>query len=84
MEGGENDELVEGYHVLIGGSFGPQAVLGREIYRDLKAEDTPKAIVRILKTYLSQRTTREESFLAFAARHDIDALKTMVELEAAE
>jgi len=84
VEGGENDDPVEGYHVLIGGSFGPQAVLGREIYRDLKAEDTPKAIERILKTYLSQRTTREESFLAFAARHDIDALKAMVELEAAE
>jgi ferredoxin-nitrite reductase len=84
VEGGENDEPVEGYHVLIGGSFGPQAVLGREIYRDLKAEDTPKTIERILKAYLSQRAAREESFLAFAGRHEIDALKAMIDREAVE
>ncbi len=67
MEGGEDDEPVEGYHVLIGGGFGPQAVLGRELYRDVKAEDAPKTVERILKAYLSHRASREESFLAFAA-----------------
>ncbi len=84
VERGENEEPVEGYHLLIGGSFGPQAVLGREIYRDLPANDAPKTIERILKTYLSQRAAREEGFLAFAARHDIDALKSMIAREAVE
>ena len=70
--------------MLIGGGFGPYAALGRELYRDIKADDAPKTVERVLKTYLAHRQSREESFIAFARRHEIDALKSMVELEAAE
>ena len=70
--------------MLIGGGFGPYAALGRELYRDVKAEDAPKTIERMLKAYLAHRASREESFIAFARRHEIDALKAMVEQEAAE
>ena len=70
---------VEGYHVLIGGGFGPQAALGRELYRDVKAQDAPQTVERILKAYLAHRASREESFIAFARRHEIDALKAMAE-----
>jgi ferredoxin-nitrite reductase len=81
---GEDADPVEGYHVLIGGGFGPQAALGRELYRDVKAEDAPKTIERILKAYLAHRASGTESFIDFARRHEIDALKAMTELEAAE
>ena len=81
---GDDADPVEGYHLLIGGGFGPQAALGRELYRDVKADDAPKTIERILKTYLAHRESREESFIAFARRREIDALKSMVELEAAQ
>ena len=37
VEVGEDADAVEGYHVLIGGGFGPYAALGRELYRDVKA-----------------------------------------------
>jgi ferredoxin-nitrite reductase len=80
----EDADPVEGYHLLIGGGFGPYAALGRELYRDVKAEDAPRTIERVLKTYLLHRESPQESFIAFARRHDIDALKSMVELEAAE
>lgn len=80
----EDGDPVEGYHVLIGGGFGPQAAVGRELYRDVKADDAPKTIERILKVYLAHRASREESFIAFARRHEIDALKAMAEQEAAE
>jgi ferredoxin-nitrite reductase len=80
----EEREPIEGYHLLIGGGFGPQATLGRELYCDLKAQDTPKTIERVLKAYLSKRAAREESFHAFAARHDIEALKKMIDAEAVE
>jgi len=76
-------DAVEGYHILVGGGFGPHAALGREIYRDVKADDAPQAIERILKTYLKNRAAREESFITFARRHEIDKLKAMVEQEAA-
>jgi len=76
-------DAVEGYHILVGGGFGPHAALGREIYRDVKAADAPQTIERILKAYLRNRAAREESFITFARRHEIDKLKAMVEQEAA-
>jgi ferredoxin-nitrite reductase len=74
----EEANPVEGYHVLIGGGFGPFAALGREIYRDVKAQDAPQTIERILKAYVTNRATKDESFIDFARRHEIDALKAMV------
>jgi ferredoxin-nitrite reductase len=81
----ENEEAdpVEGYHVLVGGGFGPFAALGRELYRDVKAEDAPQTVERILKAYIAHRASKDESFIDFARRHEIDALKMMAEAEAA-
>jgi ferredoxin-nitrite reductase len=82
----ENEEAdpVEGYHILVGGGFGPNAALGRELYRDVSAEQAPRTILRILKTYLAHRGSRDESFLAFARRHEISALKALADAEASE
>jgi ferredoxin-nitrite reductase len=79
----DEGDSVEGYHVHIGGGFGPDAVLAREIYRDVRAEDAPALVERLLKTYLANRASPNETFLAFARRHEIDALKTMIRWEAA-
>jgi len=79
----EESDPIEGYHVLIGGGFGPYAELGREIYRDVKAEDAPEIVERLLKVYIAHRASKDESFIAFARRHEIDALKAMAEEEAA-
>ena len=83
VQASPDGDAVEGYHVLIGGGFGPQAALGREIYRDVKAEDAPHTVERILKAYMKNRAAREESFIAFARRHEIDALKALADREAA-
>ena len=77
----DDGDQVEGYHVYIGGGFGPNAAIGREVYRDVKAEDAPAAIERMLNGYLRHRASREETFLAFAHRHDVDALKTIFAME---
>jgi ferredoxin-nitrite reductase len=81
---GEDAEPVEGYHVLVGGGFGPDAVLGREIFRDVKAPDAPRTVERLLKAYLANRTAEEETFLAFSRRHEVEALKEMCGAEAVE
>jgi ferredoxin-nitrite reductase len=83
VQEGDDGDAVEGYHVLIGGGFGPQAALGRELYRDVKAVDAPRTVERILQSYLKNRAAREESFIAFARRHEIDALRAMADQEAA-
>jgi ferredoxin-nitrite reductase len=80
----EDADPVEGYHVLVGGGFGPNAALGRELYRDVTAEDAPRTVERILKAYLGNRASPDETFLAFVRRHEVDALKAMTEAEAAE
>jgi ferredoxin-nitrite reductase len=79
----EDGDQIEGYHILVGGGFGEHLALGRELYRDVKAVDAPRVVERILKAYIANRTTPQESFLAFAARHDDVALKAMCDGEAA-
>ena len=80
----DDGDTVEGYHVLVGGGFGPDAGLGREVYRDIKAEDAPRTVARMLQGYVAHRTAPAESFLSFARRHEVDALKTMFDAEAGE
>src|SRR3954471_20380573 len=79
----EEGDTVEGYHILVGGGFGPEAALAREIYKDVKAEDEPRTIERMLKGYLSHRGD-SETFLAFSKRHEIEQLKTMFDTEVTE
>jgi ferredoxin-nitrite reductase len=84
VQNSEDEDPAEGYHILVGGGFGPNAALGRELFRDVVAEEAPRTVARILKAYLAHRASADETFLAFSRRHDIDALKAMAELEAAE
>jgi ferredoxin-nitrite reductase len=78
----ESEDTVEGYHLFAGGGFGPQADLGKEVYRDLKAEDAPKTVEKLLKAYLAHRSSKVETFLAFARRHDGETLRRLAEAEA--
>ena len=80
----DDGEQIEGYHILVGGGFGPHATLGRELYRDVKAADAPQIVERILKAYVANRTSPQESFLAFAGRYDDAALKAMCDRETVE
>ena len=79
---GEKDDTVEGYHLSAGGGFGPNAELGTEVYRDIKATDAPKKVEGLLKAYLSNRLSAGESFLTFARRHDAEALRKLADAEA--
>ena len=80
----EDGDAVEGYHIHVGGGFGPDAMIAREIYRDVKAEDAPKTIERVLKSYLTHRTSSQETFIAFARRHEVEALRSLAASEAVE
>ena len=80
----EDGDNVEGYHIHVGGGFGPDAAIAPELYRDVKAEDAPRTVERMLKAYLAHRASPQESFLAFTRRHEVDALRALVESEAVE
>src|ERR1700742_1289952 len=79
---GEGDDTVEGYHLFTGGGFGPDAEIGQEVYHDLKADDASQTVERLLKAYLKNRSTSDETFLSFARRHDGDALRKLADAEA--
>jgi ferredoxin-nitrite reductase len=73
------EDTVEGFHVHVGGGFGPNASIARELYRDVRVEDCPRVVERILKAFMAGRTDPSETFLAFTRRHDASALKAMVD-----
>jgi ferredoxin-nitrite reductase len=79
---GSDDDTVEGYHLYAGGGFGPDAAIGQEVYRDVKAEDAPKTVEKLLKAYLANRVSVDETFLTFSRRHDGETLRKLAEAEA--
>jgi ferredoxin-nitrite reductase len=78
---GESDDTVEGYHLFAGGGFGPDADIGQEVYHDLKAEDAPQTVEKLLKAYLAHRAAPDETFLTFARRHDGETLRKLADAE---
>jgi ferredoxin-nitrite reductase len=80
----DDGDAVEGYHIHVGGGFGPDATIASEVYRDVKAEDVPRTVGRMLKAYLAHRACPQESFFAFTRRHDVNALRSLANNEAVE
>jgi ferredoxin-nitrite reductase len=78
---GDSDDTVEGYHLFAGGGFGPDADIGHEVYHDLKAEDAPQTVEKLLKAYLAHRAGPSETFLTFARRHDGETLRKLADAE---
>jgi ferredoxin-nitrite reductase len=78
---GTDDDTVEGYHLFTGGGFGPDADVGQEVFHDLKAEDVPQTVERLLKAYVAHRTSADETFLTFARRHDGETLRKLADAE---
>jgi ferredoxin-nitrite reductase len=74
----DHGDDVEGYHVLLGGRFGENAKLAREILRDVQASEVPAVIEQVLNAYLQQRISPAETFQEFSSRHDVDTLKRML------
>ena len=72
----DEGDTVEGYHIFVGGSFGPGATVGQEVFHDVKAPDVPQTVESLLRAYLAHRTG-DETFLAFSRRTSVDALKAM-------
>ncbi|EFI51951.1 NirA family protein [Afipia sp. 1NLS2] len=79
----DDGDTVDGYHLLVGGGFGTDATIARELFQNVKAEDAPRTVERVLKAYVTNRASEDETFLDFAKRTEIDALKRMTEMEPA-
>jgi ferredoxin-nitrite reductase len=65
----------DGYHVFIGGGFGKNQAVGRQIFSGVSANELSTTIEKMLRMYLKHRAGHE-SFLQFSTRHDLNALQT--------
>jgi ferredoxin-nitrite reductase len=64
------EDFVEGYHLFVGGGYGNDQSIGRELFRNVKADELGPVLERILHGYLQNRSSSEESFSAFVRRNE--------------
>lgn len=75
----EDGDTVPGYDVLVGGGYGVDGGMARPFREKVRAGDAPALVEAILRTWAAHRATPDESFVAFARRHEIADLQALVE-----
>lgn len=71
------DSLVEGYHVHVGGGWGVEQGIGRRLIESLPFDQVPAAVERLLRHYLEQRSSGDESFASFVRGQVDDVLRAV-------
>jgi ferredoxin-nitrite reductase len=74
----EDGDTVPGYDVLVGGGYGVDGGMARPFREKVRAEDAPALVEAILRTWAVHRAAPEESFVAFARRHEIVEFQALV------
>lgn len=75
----DSDDTVDGFHIFTGGGFGPQADVGQELYQNVRSEHAPAVVEKLLKAYLANRASPDETFLTFSRRHDAATLRKLAD-----
>jgi ferredoxin-nitrite reductase len=68
------DDMVDGFHLFVGGGYADQQDIGREVVRSVFAEDLPDVTEKLLRAYLSSRSDVLESFHDWSTRHSTEQL----------
>ena len=75
----QGEDMVDGYHIVIGGGYGSRGRMGRQLFDSVAFDDVPPLLHRILTSYLAERETATESFVDFASRRSDQELIAMGE-----
>ncbi|MDX2227078.1 MAG: NirA family protein [Verrucomicrobiae bacterium] len=67
----------EGYHVFVGGGFGDNRAIGRQVFQGLPHGEVNQTIERMLRAYVKHRRDSGETFQQFAARHEVNVLQVL-------
>lgn len=73
-----SDDTIDGFHILAGGGFGPDAGIASELFSNITEEQCPAKVLSILQTYMAHRASSEETFVDFSRRVGADQLKKLV------
>lgn len=72
----KGDDMVDGYHVHLGGGWGDRQGIARLIFPSVAYEDLIGLVSAIIAGYLERRN-EAESFVEFAARHSDEELQSL-------
>ena len=75
----KGDDMVDGYHVHLGGGWGNRQGIARLIFQSVAFEETPALLSAIIQSYLDQRTD-EETFVEFTARKTDEELRALASI----
>jgi ferredoxin-nitrite reductase len=70
------DASVDGYHVLVGGGFGKNQALGRQVFTGVASEEVPELLEKMLRAYLAHREGKE-AFQSFTTRFEVGRLQEL-------
>jgi len=74
----KDGETVEGYHVFVGGGFGKNARIGRQLFKAVAYQDLKPLMEKLLKAYQSNREEKE-TFYDFSQRFEVEKLVEMTD-----
>ncbi len=66
----------DGYHVFVGGGFGKNQAVGRQVFAGVVFGDLPATLEKMLRGFLRHRTG-SETFQTFTTRHDLNTLQAI-------
>lgn len=75
------DDMVEGYHVYLGGGYGERQAIGRELLRNVTHTEIPTLLERLLCDYLEHRRDDEEAFFDYSRRYSTEELLSRLQSE---
>jgi ferredoxin-nitrite reductase len=67
----------DGYHVFVGGGFGKNRAVGRQLFSGVTAVELPATLEKILRAYMKHRQG-SETFQQFASRHELGTLQILL------
>jgi len=69
-------ESFDAYHVFVGGGFGKNQAVGRQVFAGVVASELPATLERMLRSYQTHRQGHE-TFLQFTTRHEVGRLQEL-------
>lgn len=71
----QGDDMLEGFHIFVGGGWGDRQMIGRELFTSVACERVPLVLEQLLRGYLEHRASATESFAEFVKRKSVEELR---------
>lgn len=75
----QGDDMVDGYHVMVGGGWGDRQGIGRPVLKSVVFDELPPLIINLIDGYLAERHVGEP-FVDFSRRKTVEELQSLTKL----